>query len=136
MHSRALSGVIAICERTNEILSILPSVKNWVSAQHMLIVNGIVCMGELDGYLIYLRRGWILYLQKRVAYRPYVSPFDPCPPQKVKTYIVPPNQFLGFQPPDLPQFKPFEALRHGTLWPVLYSPYKGRDECEEQEDSQ
>lgn len=57
-------------------------------------------------------------------YAPFVSPLDPCPPMRKKTYVVPPNQFLGFQPPNLPQFSPQEALRYGTLWPALYSPYE------------
>ncbi|MBA4550771.1 spore coat associated protein CotJA [Thermoactinomyces vulgaris] len=60
--------------------------------------------------------------QQRVWY-PYISPLDPCPPQRVKTYVVAPNQFLGFQPPGLPQYPPHKALRRGTLWPILYSPY-------------
>lgn len=64
------------------------------------------------------------------AYRPYVGPFDPCPPQLVKTYVVPPNLFLGFQPPNLPQFPPAEALKHGVLWPILFSPYEGRGDLE------
>jgi spore coat protein JA len=59
-------------------------------------------------------------------YYPYVSPFDPCPPQRVKTYMVPPNLFIGFQPPNLPQFQPMEALMYGVLWPALYSPYEAR----------
>ncbi len=58
------------------------------------------------------------------VWHPYVSPFDPCPPITTKTYSLPPNLFLGFQPPNLPQFSPFEALKKGTLWPALYSPYE------------
>jgi spore coat protein JA len=57
-------------------------------------------------------------------YAPFISPFDPCPPIKVKTYLVPPNVMLGFQPPNLPQFSPAEALKAGTLWPAFYSPYE------------
>ena len=60
------------------------------------------------------------------VYEPYVSPFDPCPPMYQKTYSTPPNLYLGFQPPNLPQFSPRDALYHGTLWPVLFSPY-GRE---------
>ncbi|WP_073151034.1 spore coat associated protein CotJA [Seinonella peptonophila] len=60
--------------------------------------------------------------QFRVWY-PYVSPDDPCPPIREKFYSVPPQLFVGFQPPDLPQFSPSEALRKGTLWPIFYSPY-------------
>lgn len=60
------------------------------------------------------------------AYQPYVSPFDPCPPICVKTYITPPNLYICFQPPNLQQFSPCDALKHGTLWPVLYSPYESR----------
>jgi spore coat protein JA len=71
-----------------------------------------------------------LYSQYRVYY-PYVSPFDPCPPQRVKTYVVPPQLFIHFQPPNLPQFSPREALFHGTLWPELYSPYEGRGDRSE-----
>jgi spore coat protein JA len=61
--------------------------------------------------------------QERFWY-PFVSPYDPCPPIRVKRYVVPPNQFLGFQPPNLPQFPPAQALIKGTLWPALFSPYK------------
>ncbi|WP_103105428.1 spore coat associated protein CotJA [Brevibacillus reuszeri] len=60
--------------------------------------------------------------QTRV-YFPYVGPFDPCPPKRVKTYQVPPELFITFQPPNLPQYSPSEALRLGTLWPALFSPY-------------
>ncbi len=61
---------------------------------------------------------------QRKYYYPYISPFDPCPPIRVKSYETPPQLYLGFQPEGLPQFKPFEALRRGTLWPALYSPYE------------
>ncbi|MNZ82617.1 Spore coat associated protein JA (CotJA) [compost metagenome] len=60
-------------------------------------------------------------------YKPFVSPLDPCPPIRVKSYVVPPQLFISFQPPNLPQFTPFEALRHGTLWPALYSPYNPKN---------
>ncbi|BCJ88468.1 spore coat associated protein CotJA [Effusibacillus dendaii] len=60
-------------------------------------------------------------------WHPYVSPFDPCRPQTVKHYSVPPNLFIGYQPPNLPQFSPMDALKHGTLWPILYSPYERRE---------
>ncbi|WP_169744950.1 spore coat associated protein CotJA [Paenibacillus durus] len=56
-------------------------------------------------------------------YTPYRGPFDPCPPIPCKSYVVPPHLFLGFQPPNLPQFSLPEALRFGTLWPALFSPY-------------
>lgn len=56
-------------------------------------------------------------------YYPYVSPFDPCPPMRVKSYVVPPNLFVPFQPANLPQNTPHEALRLGTLWPLFFSPY-------------
>lgn len=59
-------------------------------------------------------------------YRPFVGPFDPCPPILVKSYSTPAHLFLGFQPPNLPQFHPQEALKLGTLWPALYSPYESR----------
>ncbi|XEC96437.1 spore coat associated protein CotJA [Paenibacillus tarimensis] len=63
------------------------------------------------------------------VYYPFVGPFDPCPPMKVKTYVVPPNQFIVYQPMNLPQFPLHEALKLGTLWPALYSPYysKGKE---------
>jgi len=63
-----------------------------------------------------------LYDQVRF-WHPHVSPFDPCPPTRVKSYVVPPNLFICFQPAGLPQFSLPEALRAGTLWPALYSPY-------------
>jgi spore coat protein JA len=55
---------------------------------------------------------------------PYISPFDPCPPIQTKTFVTPPNLYIQFQPMNLPQFSPREALKHGTLWPALYSPYE------------
>jgi spore coat protein JA len=63
-----------------------------------------------------------VFNQVRV-WHPYISPYDPCPPKQVKTYYVPPNQFITFQSPGLPQNTAGEALRTGTLWPLLYSPY-------------
>ncbi len=58
-------------------------------------------------------------------YQPYVGPCDPCPPMCVKTYNTPPQLFIPFQPMNLPQFSPCEALKAGTLWPALYGPYPG-----------
>jgi len=60
------------------------------------------------------------------VWRPYVGPHDPCPPMKEKYYWTPPNLYLGFQPPGLPRFEIHEALRRGTLWKALYSPYDKR----------
>jgi spore coat protein JA len=57
------------------------------------------------------------------SYEPYASPFDPCPPIKVKTYSTPPNLYMGFQPLGLPQFSPKEAIKRGTLWKPFYDPY-------------
>lgn len=62
----------------------------------------------------------------RKTYEPYISPFDPCPPIRVKAYETPPQLYLGFQPYGLPQYSPHEALFKGTLWPMLYAPYEGR----------
>lgn len=59
----------------------------------------------------------------RKSYYPYVSPFDPCQPITVKSFSTPPNLYVGFQPPNLPQFSPQEALRAGTLWKIFYDPY-------------
>lgn len=61
--------------------------------------------------------------QNYKTYKPYISPYDPCPPIRVKTYSTPPNLYLGFQPANLPQFSPEEALKCGTLWKVFYDPY-------------
>ncbi|CAM4035715.1 spore coat associated protein CotJA [Bacillus cereus] len=62
------------------------------------------------------------------SYIPYHGPNDPCPPIGKKYYSTPPHLFMGFQPPNLPQFPPKEALRKGTLWPAFYdfyeNPYK------------
>lgn len=57
------------------------------------------------------------------SYYPYVSPFDPCKPITRKVYSTPPNLYLGFQPPNLEQYSPKEALQKGTLWKVFYDPY-------------
>jgi spore coat protein JA len=59
------------------------------------------------------------------VYETYVGPFDPCPPVRCKTYVTPPNLYVSFQPPCLPQNNPYEALKLGTLWPAFYSPYEG-----------
>jgi spore coat protein JA len=40
-----------------------------------------------------------------------------------KTYSTPPHLYLGFQPPNLEQFSPMEALKAGTLWKVFNDPY-------------
>ncbi|WHX50660.1 spore coat associated protein CotJA [Paenibacillus woosongensis] len=63
---------------------------------------------------------------QEVAWAPFVGPFDPCPPILCKTYSTPPQLFMHFQPLNLPQFSPKDALRHGTLWPALYSPYESK----------
>lgn len=60
------------------------------------------------------------------TWTPFVGPHDPCPPIRVKTYSTPPNLYMGFQPPNFPQYSPAEALRKGTLWPALFSPYESK----------
>lgn len=62
-------------------------------------------------------------IKQFVTYRPFVGPHDPCPPIRIKSYNVPPQLFMTFQPTGLPQISPYEALKYGTLWPALYSPY-------------
>jgi spore coat protein JA len=61
-------------------------------------------------------------------YHPYISPFDPCKPIKTKSYSTPPHLYMGFQPPNLEQFSPQEALKAGTLWKALYDPYYNQHE--------
>ena len=58
------------------------------------------------------------------SYIPYHGSNDPCPPIGKKYYSTPPHLFMGFQPPNLPQFPPNEALRKGTLWPAFYDFYE------------
>ncbi|MBP3040823.1 spore coat associated protein CotJA [Bacillaceae bacterium Marseille-Q3522] len=64
------------------------------------------------------------------SYVPFRGLYDPCPPIGKKFYRTPPNLYLGFQPPNLEQFPPREALKNGTLWKVFYdfyeNPYKKR----------
>jgi len=64
------------------------------------------------------------------SYQPFHGPFDPCPPIGYKFYRTPPNLYMNFQPPNLEQFPPYEALMKGTLWKPLYdfyeNPYKER----------
>ncbi|MDQ0252745.1 spore coat protein JA [Evansella vedderi] len=64
----------------------------------------------------------------RKTYHPYISPFDPCPPVREKTYYTPAQLYLGYQPQNLEQFSPKEALKAGTLWKVFYDPYYGPNE--------
>ncbi|MBE1441378.1 spore coat associated protein CotJA [Paenibacillus sp. OAS669] len=66
-----------------------------------------------------------MFTQEKV-WCPYVGPFDPCPPIREKVYSTPPQLYIPFQPPNLPQWSPHEALKKGTLWPALYSPYEPR----------
>ncbi len=72
----------------------------------------------------------------RKNYYPYVSPFDPCRPIICKTYSTPPNLYLGFQPPNLPQFSPKEALFKGTLWHVFADPWYNPYEKAKREETQ
>ena len=55
----------------------------------------------------------------RGSFKPYVSPLDPCPPIKVRKFVLPPPIFMNSQPPGLEQVSPREALMIGTLWPQL-----------------
>ncbi|WP_044641997.1 spore coat associated protein CotJA [Risungbinella massiliensis] len=65
------------------------------------------------------------------TYRPFHSRYDPCKPIGKKYYSTPPNLYIGFQPPNLPQFSPQEALMKGTLWPAFCdyyeNPYKEKE---------
>lgn len=60
-------------------------------------------------------------------WEPFISPYDPCRPIRVKSYSTPPQLYINFQPPELKQFEPKAALFHGTLWPSLYSPWPDPD---------
>ncbi|WP_047153013.1 spore coat associated protein CotJA [Aneurinibacillus tyrosinisolvens] len=60
----------------------------------------------------------------RKKYHVYCSPNNPCPPIVKRTYETPPQLYMGFQPYNLPQYPPPEALCQGTLWPALYAPYE------------
>jgi spore coat protein JA len=57
-------------------------------------------------------------------YHPVAGRYDPCTPITEKTFVVPPQLFLTYQPADLPQYEGKEALLKGTLWPDLFSPYE------------
>ncbi|MCY9539792.1 spore coat associated protein CotJA [Paenibacillus alvei] len=59
-------------------------------------------------------------------YFPHISPHDPCMPVRVKTYVLPPSVLIPFQPSGLPMFPLSRAMRLGTLWRDLYSPYHRR----------
>ena len=48
----------------------------------------------------------------------------------MKSFSTPPHLYLRFQPPNLEQFTPQEALRAGTLWKALYDPYFSPREME------
>lgn len=57
------------------------------------------------------------------TYDPFVSSFDPCIPIKSKTYSTPPHLYMGYQPANLAQLAPAEALKAGTLWKAFCDPY-------------
>ncbi|MDP9727209.1 spore coat associated protein CotJA [Alicyclobacillus tolerans] len=61
------------------------------------------------------------------AYAPYRSPYDPCPGRGFVRFVIPPNQWITVQPTQLKQYSPQQALRHGVLWPDLFSPYPYHD---------
>lgn len=58
------------------------------------------------------------------AYKPFHGLFDPCRPIEIKYYSTPPNLYLGYQQPNMPQFSPKEALKKGTLWPAFWDYYE------------
>ncbi|MDF2961795.1 MAG: cotJA2 [Paenibacillus sp.] len=58
------------------------------------------------------------------AYHPFVGKYDPCTPVTEKTFVVPPQLFYEYQPTESAQYSPKEALKKGTLWPDLFSPYE------------
>jgi spore coat protein JA len=58
------------------------------------------------------------------TYVPYHGKDDPCPSIGKKFYFAPPHLYMGFQPPNLPQYSPKEALQKGTLWPAFYDYYE------------
>ncbi|UUZ83263.1 spore coat associated protein CotJA [Paenibacillus sp. P26] len=62
------------------------------------------------------------------VYRPFAGKYDPCTPITEKTYVVPPHLSFTYQPSDLKQYSPKEALRKGTLWPDLYGAYEPKRE--------
>ncbi|EIT85532.1 cotJA protein [Fictibacillus macauensis ZFHKF-1] len=69
-------------------------------------------------------------MKRMKEYTPYHSPNDPCPPIGKKYYSTPPQLYIPFQPANLPQYSPKEALAKGTLWPAFYdyydNPYRQR----------
>ncbi|AKO92455.1 spore coat associated protein CotJA [Priestia filamentosa] len=69
------------------------------------------------------------------SYRPFHSMYDPCRPIGTKYYSTPPQLYMGFQPPNMQQFPPKEALKKGTLWPAFWdyyeNPYKVKKRDEE-----
>jgi spore coat protein JA len=67
-------------------------------------------------------------------YYPYVSPYDPCKPITCKTYSTPPHLYINFQPTNLPQYSPKEALYRGTLWPAFYDPWYNPYEMKKREE--
>ncbi|WP_217997834.1 spore coat associated protein CotJA [Alicyclobacillus acidiphilus] len=58
------------------------------------------------------------------SFAPFHSPLHPCPALP-KAFMVPPNQYITFQPSGMQQFSPEDALKHGTLWQPVHSPYTG-----------
>lgn len=64
---------------------------------------------------------WNPFVQQERYWQPYVSPFDPCHPIRVKKYVVPPNQYIPFQPPIFPSSPlkwHFDAVRCGRCCTV------------------
>jgi spore coat protein JA len=57
------------------------------------------------------------------VYHPIAGNNDPCSPMTEKSYVLPPQLFFTYQPSELAQYDPMEALLKGTLWPDLYSNY-------------
>ncbi len=55
--------------------------------------------------------------------QPHSIPKVPLPSNNTHNWTPPTHPALSFQPPNLPQFSPKEALKSGTLWKPLYDPY-------------
>lgn len=57
------------------------------------------------------------------SYKSIQGKFDPCPSIE-KFYFTPPHLYIKFQKEGLKQYSPKEALKKGTLWPILYEYYE------------
>ena len=64
----------------------------------MLFLIGYVVQVVIHilGIITFILKGAIYVNEQVRFYEPFVGPFDPCPPIRLKSYVTPPHLFMNF----------------------------------------